>query len=257
VAAQRTGAMSVWWRWRLLPLVAAATFSVGATALAGVLASSPVAAALLTALLVGLAGLVPAELARRRLAHLRDLTLTDPTTQLSNRRCLSVRLRQELRRAHAVGRPLALLLLDLDELKAINDRHGHLAGDAALCAVARAVRCCCRAQDLAVRFGGDEFVVLMADTTAHQARALAERIRAELRRHPLAGGGAPTVSIGIVDTNLVPTLRSDPFLRAADLALYTAKQRGRDQVLIAPVAASADRRLAPSPIENSHSPQLM
>src|SRR4029078_8568358 len=100
---------------------------------------------------------------------------TDPLTDLPNRRYFSSRLRQELFRASRYGVPVTLLLLDLDGLKQINDHYGHSAGDRALCAVADCLKRTCRATDVPVRCGGDEFAVLVPETFAEDALDLAKR----------------------------------------------------------------------------------
>ena len=162
----------------------------------------------------------------RLVDELAARSTTDVLTGLSNRRAFDARLAEELARAARHGTPLALVALDVDGLKAINDRGGHAAGDAAIRAVAEALRSTARATDLAARTGGDELAVLAPLTTGEQALALAERIRLVLRRVP----GAPTVSIGVADL-----ARAGPRTlgATADAALYRAKAAGRDRVILA------------------------
>ena len=116
------------------------------------------------------------------------LSTTDPLTGLANRRRLRAAFADELNRAARYETPLSLLLIDLDRLKDINDRHGHADGDRALQLVAEALRRSCRATDLAARYGGDEFVVLAVNTPAKEARVLALRIRDSVRRLSLPRG---------------------------------------------------------------------
>ena len=116
------------------------------------------------------------------------LSTTDPLTGLANRRRLRSAFADELNRAARYETPLALLLVDLDRLKDINDRHGHGDGDRALQLVAEALRRTCRATDLAARYGGDEFIVLAVNTPATEARVLALRIRDSVRRLSLRAG---------------------------------------------------------------------
>jgi diguanylate cyclase (GGDEF)-like protein len=170
------------------------------------------------------------------------LSTTDPLTGLANRRRLRAAFADELNRAARYETPLALLLVDLDRLKDINDRHGHADGDRALQLVAEALRRTCRATDLAARYGGDEFVVLAVNTPATEARILALRIRDSVRRLSLRAGrwskgSEPinhTVSIGAADLKAASLPTFDALHAAADRALYAAKAAGRDGVMVAP-----------------------
>jgi diguanylate cyclase (GGDEF)-like protein len=171
---------------------------------------------------------------------LQRISLTDPLTGLANRRHLDKRLREELARVDRYNHPLALMLLDLDGLKILNDRKGHEAGDNALRAVARTLQKTCRNTDLAARFGGDEFAVLAPNITELEARTLAERIRRSLGMEAswVAVNLPPlTLSIGIADTRSIRELHPDRLYSAADRALYRAKTEGKDRVIL----ASADK----------------
>jgi len=162
-------------------------------------------------------------------------SMKDPLTGLSNRRHLDLRLTEEIARLARHEGSVAILLLDVDHLKEINDHGGHEAGDAALSAVAEALRHTCRAMDVASRYGGDEFLVLLPETTARQGLELAERIRVALRDRP----GAPTVSIGIADLDAAAAPQPVALFEAADAALYAAKRAGRDRAVVAPPWALA------------------
>lgn len=173
---------------------------------------------------------------------LQRISLTDPLTGLANRRLLDKRLREELARADRYNHPLALVLLDLDGLKNVNDRRGHEAGDNAIRAVARTLQKTCRSTDLAARLGGDEFAVLAPNITELEARTLAERIRRSLGMEAswVAVNLPPlTLSIGIADSRSIPELHPDRLYSAADRALYRAKTEGKDRVVL----ASTDERL--------------
>jgi diguanylate cyclase (GGDEF)-like protein len=159
---------------------------------------------------------------------------TDSLTGLPNRRQLHARIVDEMLRAQRYETPLALLLIDLDELKAINDRYGHEAGDAALCRVGQALRESCRATDLPGRYGGDEFVVLAPLTSAEQAMALAQRLRETLRRDNAPASARVTISIGVADLDRATAVRPEALYATADQALYEAKALGRDRVVLAP-----------------------
>jgi diguanylate cyclase (GGDEF)-like protein len=179
------------------------------------------------------------------------LSTTDPLTGLANRRRLRSAFADELNRAARYGTPLALLLVDLDRLKDINDRHGHADGDRALQLVAEALRRTCRATDLAARYGGDEFIVLAVNTPATEARVLALRIRDSVHRLSLRAGrwtkaNEPinhTVSIGAADLRAAALPTFDALHAAADRALYAAKAAGRDGVVVAPPCAHRPRRI--------------
>ncbi len=164
--------------------------------------------------------------------RLQELALTDTLTGLANRRRLDEALANEVRRARREGHPLALLLLDIDWFKQLNDTHGHPAGDAVLRALGQLLgRFAQRAGDLAARFGGEEFVVLMANADATQAAAMAERIRRAVESSVADPAGAPvTVSIGVATTG--PSSTGELLVRQADAALYHAKREGRNRVVV-------------------------
>jgi len=127
-----------------------------------------------------------AVVSERRAAErrLRRLAVTDALTGLGNYRRLITALGGEIRRSQRTAKPFALLLLDLDDLKAINDHHGHLVGNRALCRVAAALRVSCRSIDTAARFGGDEFALVLPETREEAARQVARRIAGELAVDP-------------------------------------------------------------------------
>jgi diguanylate cyclase (GGDEF)-like protein len=165
--------------------------------------------------------------------RLAESSITDILTGLRNRSHLENRLHEEFARAVRHGFPLSLLLLDVDELKALNDHHGHRAGDAALCHVARAIREGLRASDVAARWGGDEFVLLAPNTRADEAISLAERVRSLVATAPAqAGLAAVTISMGVATlTAELPFHTPEALLRTADTALYMAKRSGRNRVI--------------------------
>jgi diguanylate cyclase (GGDEF)-like protein len=163
--------------------------------------------------------------ASRRLAREAD---ADPLTGLANHRAFHDRLRTEVERAQRYGRPLSLACLDVDGFKDVNDQFGHQVGDKVLRDVAERLNAVARAADLVARIGGDEFAILLPETTAEAAEAVARRAH-ELIRVDLAGPGPSiTVSIGICD--LEHASSADDLLSFADGALYWAKDHGRDAV---------------------------
>jgi diguanylate cyclase (GGDEF)-like protein len=171
----------------------------------------------------------------------QEAALLDPLTGVGNRRGFDAEAKRMLARARRDGTSTALLLLDLDHFKALNDRFGHLAGDRALKAFARTVAAELREGDLLGRLGGEEFAVALADCRTDQAARLAERIRRATAALALSEGGAEirlTVSIGVASLRAAESL--DALLTKADAALYRAKAGGRDRVETPPVAVAAD-----------------
>jgi len=167
----------------------------------------------------------------RQADTLLKLSRTDPLTGIGNRLAFEERFDQETSRAARYGEPVSLLLLDLDGLKSINDRHGHAAGNAALQAVARALRMGARATDLPARVGGDEFALLAPTTARAAAAALGERIRTLV-----AGQGQQGLTVSVGTATLEGGRASDVRLLCedADRALYAAKRQGRDRVVSIP-----------------------
>jgi diguanylate cyclase (GGDEF)-like protein len=155
---------------------------------------------------------------------LQAASSTDVLTGLGNRRAIEERLREEIAGALRHHEPISLLLIDVDHLKEVNDRAGHRGGDVALKRVADAIRFGSRDNDVAARWGGDEFALLAPKTTFEAALSLAERIRGLLE-------GGPTVSIGVATfVPSLPPLGADALIQSADEALYRAKQEGRNCV---------------------------
>lgn len=161
---------------------------------------------------------------------------TDNLTGLHNRRSFDERIAEEVARAGRYGTALSVVMLDLDSFKDVNDRHGHAAGDALLRAVGILLKSELRTTDIAVRYGGDEFALILPNTPKTDAWAVAEKVRASLRTLAAdAGGGSfigSTASMGIAsfceEYNEAAAL-----IQAADAALYRAKRAGRDRVEIA------------------------
>jgi len=166
----------------------------------------------------------------RQAEELVRLLSTDPLTALLNRRAFLERLGREHERSRRYPAPLSVLLLDVDGLKAINDRGGHAAGDAALRAIGEAIRSSLRAADTGCRFGGDEFAIMAPDADEPAGRVLAERIRA--LAEGMSRPGTPTVSVGVAC--LAPREGWTPteILERADRALYEAKRTGRNRVVV-------------------------
>ena len=157
---------------------------------------------------------------------------TDPLTGLLNRRAFLERFHQEHERSGRYPQALSVLLLDVDGLKAINDRGGHAAGDAALRAIGDAVRGGLRATDIGCRFGGDEFAVMAPGADPTASRIVAERIRSLAEVMSLPGGLRATVSLGVASVGPGEGWTSSEILERADRALYEAKRTGRNRVVL-------------------------
>jgi diguanylate cyclase (GGDEF)-like protein len=163
--------------------------------------------------------------------RLNALSVTDDLTGLYNARYLHEVLRRETKRASRNGRPLALLFLDLDGFKAVNDAHGHLSGSRALVEAATVLRICARETDIVARYGGDEFALVLPDTSGDGGLAVAERARDRISRHAfLTGDGLDihlTASVGVaVFPNVAAS--AEQLIMAADMAMYRIKGGGKN-----------------------------
>jgi diguanylate cyclase (GGDEF)-like protein len=158
----------------------------------------------------------------------RELAVTDPLTGLANHRQLIHALEAEILRSRRTGQPLAVVLLDLDGLKQINDRHGHLAGSLAIRRVAEALLGSCRATDTAARFGGDEFALVLPETGEapawHVARGVADRLATDAEKPNLSISVGVAVYPGHGET-------VEALLNAADVALYETKERRKSRAV--------------------------
>lgn len=165
---------------------------------------------------------------------------TDPLTGVLNRRSLMERLETACLRARARGLPIALLFIDLDHFKDINDSHGHQAGDACLKAIIDPIQAELRQSDVIGRYGGEEFVVILSSADAAAAEPIAERIRSRVAGVRIGGYGAPiklTCSIGVATSDMLGVW-GEHLIARADEAVYAAKKSGRNRVqLAAPLPA--------------------
>ncbi|WP_018900183.1 PleD family two-component system response regulator [Rhizobium sp. 2MFCol3.1] len=166
-----------------------------------------------------------------------EFAVTDPLTGLSNRRYLDNHISTLFNRSMARGRPLSVLIADIDRFKQINDTHGHDAGDDILREFANRVRSTVRGADLACRYGGEEFVVVMPDTSPEIAASVAERLRGVIESVPFVVKGTGqelqvTASFGIA-SRTPQVITPGHLLKQADVALYEAKNGGRNRVVAA------------------------
>jgi diguanylate cyclase (GGDEF)-like protein len=167
---------------------------------------------------------------------LKKQASTDALTELNNRARFDAFLAEQFAAAAAAGRPLSMLLLDVDKFKGVNDRYGHPAGDAVLKALAQILNAAARAGDLAARYGGEELVLVLPNTSRPTAAATAESIRRAIAARPITCGTATlpvTASIGVASYEPgCPFREPAHLLKAADLAVYAAKRAGRNCVRV-------------------------
>ncbi|MDP9231805.1 MAG: GGDEF domain-containing protein [Actinomycetota bacterium] len=173
----------------------------------------------------------------RRFKEARQLADLDALTGLHNRRYFHETLAREVARAHRYGRQLALIVFDLDDFKAVNDRIGHLSGDAVLAETAERVREAVRSADIPCRVGGDEFAVVLPESSTHDADQLYHRLRGAVSSRPVGQAGRLFVSAGIAE--IEPDDDPTTFFERADEALYRAKELGKGQVVEAEAEAEA------------------
>jgi diguanylate cyclase (GGDEF)-like protein len=165
----------------------------------------------------------------RRFREARQLADLDALTGLHNRRYFHETLAREVARAHRYGRRLALIIFDLDDFKAINDRIGHLAGDAVLAETAERVRDVVRSADVACRVGGDEFAVILPESATGDADQLYHRLLGAVSSRPVGQAGRLSISAGMAE--LREEDNPTAFFERADEALYRAKEHGKGQIV--------------------------
>jgi two-component system, cell cycle response regulator len=171
------------------------------------------------------------------------LSITDPLVGTYNRRYLTDQLKLEIERARRYGRPLAVVIADLDGFKRINDAHGHLIGDEVLQGFAERMRACIRQHDWIARYGGEEFVIVLPDTNLPAALAAAEKARVKCESAPMAtsaGDIVVTASFGVAaleNLPIIPSATVSDLLRQADVGLYRSKNGGRNRVSVGDMLA--------------------
>jgi len=179
---------------------------------------------------------------------LQEQAITDPLTGLHNARYLREILPREMLRAKRKDNPLAAIMIDVDHFKRVNDSLGHEAGDGVLKELGALLKKSIRGSDIACRYGGEEFAIILADATSEGARRRAEDIRAAVKRLELHHGGKSigglTVSLGVA---LFPyhADQATTLLREADEALYLAKEAGRDRVVVSDAGAAPQGSATP------------
>lgn len=182
----------------------------------------------------------------RDIAKLRSLAQIDPLTELFNRRAFMEFGEDAMEQFRRYRRPFAILMIDIDNLKQVNDGLGHAAGDAVIRAVAHAIALTLRPSDKGARFGGEEFVALLREVSPREAHEVAERLRAQVAGFPVAvnamGELFVTVSVGIAVCDGDRDIQS--VIERADVALYSAKGDGRNRIVVAPPTIAEERRIA-------------
>jgi diguanylate cyclase (GGDEF)-like protein len=213
----------------------------------------------LRALAPVVAATVRAAAREEEIDRLRYAATVDPVTGLHNRAFLDARLNEELGRGEREQQQLALLMVDVDDLKPINDTRGHSAGDVVLKRIGEVIRSAVRVFDICARYGGDEFVVVMPNSDADSALACAERIRAKTL-HALDDAGLPPITLSVGVTLAEPDDTAAAVLGRADRALYEAKAGGKNVVRIIGAhhgaAAAAQVGTTATPLEIGPPPDL-
>jgi diguanylate cyclase (GGDEF)-like protein len=161
--------------------------------------------------------------------RLVEQAITDPLTGAFNRRHMETRLSEALESARRRNAPASVLIIDIDHFKRINDAHGHKAGDKVLKSLVRVVRSRARKVDHLFRMGGEEFVLLLPDTTEDDAMAVAEDLRQAIAQSSLLDGTPVTVSIGV--GSIHPDDSAESWIKDTDAAMYAAKEAGRNRVM--------------------------
>jgi diguanylate cyclase (GGDEF)-like protein len=167
-------------------------------------------------------------------ARLKETSFKDEVTGLYNRRFFSLRLEEELSRYRRFNHPVSVVLLDLDGFKAVNDEFGHTVGDDTLRDMAQILMKHSRGINVVSRYGGDEFAVLLVETSKAGARLYADRIREVVAKYPFSHGKIITASFGVASLPDDEAGTAEDLFRAADEALYTAKRAGKNQVAATP-----------------------
>ena len=169
-------------------------------------------------------------------ARLKETSFKDDVTGLYNRRFFSIRLEEELSRHRRFNHPVSVVLFDLDGFKAVNDELGHAVGDETLRDIAQILMKHSRGINVVSRYGGDEFAILLVETSKAGARLNADRIRQVVSQYPFSHGKPVTASFGVASLPDDEAATSEDLFRAADEALYMAKRAGKNQVAVSGTA---------------------
>jgi diguanylate cyclase (GGDEF)-like protein len=172
----------------------------------------------------------------RMIERLKKLSIRDPLTELYNSRHFYAQLEDEIGRSERYVHPLSLIFIDIDKFKGVNDTYGHMIGDQTLLLIAQKIRVSLRLQDTAYRFAGDEFTIILPETTAENARFVADRIQAEMDKESLVIRDKEiakiTLSMGIAEYQR--NEEKEQFVHRADVTMYEAKKRGGNDIAVSP-----------------------
>ena len=172
----------------------------------------------------------------KMIKKLQRLAIVDSLTGLYNSRHFFEQLEKEIKRSDRYLHPISLMFIDIDNFKAINDTYGHMIGDKILSLIAKKIKACLRANDTAFRFAGDEFTVILPETTSDEAKFVADRILSNFANEPIVINDKElsevTLSIGIGEYRI--NEGTDQFVHRADVLMYEAKGRGGNNVVISP-----------------------
>ena len=170
----------------------------------------------------------------KMIARLKKLSIRDPLTELYNSRQFYAQLEDEIQRSERYLHPLSLIFIDIDNFKAINDTYGHMVGDQALLLIAKKMQTSLRSQDTAYRFAGDEFTIILPETTSDNAKFVADRIRSEMEKESLVILEQEitkiTLSLGIAEYQR--NEKKEQFVHRADVTMYEAKKKGGNNIAV-------------------------
>ena len=175
----------------------------------------------------------PNEMLKAANMKLERISMVDGLTSIKNRRAFDLEFNRTWKVSLREGMPLALIMIDIDRFKEFNDTYGHLSGDQKLKRVAEVIEGTIKDRDLASRYGGEEFAVMLMNTSADGAAAVAEEIRARVEEMGAEDGEAEGVTLSLGVASVVPDNEMEPedLIEAADRALYKAKEDGRNRVV--------------------------
>jgi len=170
----------------------------------------------------------------KMIERLKKLSIRDPLTELYNSRQFYAQLEDEIQRSERYLHPLSLIFIDIDNFKAINDTYGHMVGDKALLLIAKKMQTSLRSQDTAYRFAGDEFTIILPETTSDNAKFVADRIKSEMEKESLVILEQEitkiTLSIGIAEYQR--NEKKEQFVHRADVTMYEAKKKGGNNIAV-------------------------